>query len=139
MMFDPILLIMLLTLSLSPRTIDEIPITTVTPITMPSTVRPERSLLLRMVPRAIWIISPNSLLPTCIKWIVPLQFEPQGRDRIEGCRLSRGIHSKEYAYTGGDDQTSRHRPKLDYRWHPHCERNTLRHRNTKQHAQDAAH
>ena len=35
------------TLSLSPRTIDDIPMTTATPITMPSTVRDDRSLLLR--------------------------------------------------------------------------------------------
>src|SRR5271155_3418589 len=61
-MFDPMLLIMLLTLSLSPRTIDEIPMTTATPITIPRTVRPERSLLLRMVSSAIVMISPNSLL-----------------------------------------------------------------------------
>ncbi len=64
MMFDPMLLIMPLTLSLRPRTMEEIPMTTATPITMPSTVRPERSLLLRMVASAIAMISPNSLLPT---------------------------------------------------------------------------
>ena len=64
MMFDPMLLIMLLTLLLRPRTIDEIPMTTATPMTMPSTVRPERSLLLRMVASAIEMISPNSLRPT---------------------------------------------------------------------------
>ena len=45
MMFDPMLLIMLLTLSLSPRTIDEIPMTTATPMTMPSTVRPGAQLV----------------------------------------------------------------------------------------------
>ena len=61
MMFDPMLLIMLLTLLFRPRTIDEIPMTTATPMTMPSTVRPERILLLRMVASAIVMISPNSL------------------------------------------------------------------------------
>ena len=61
--FDPMLLIMLLTLSLSPRTTDEIPMTTATPMTMPSTVSPERSLLPRMVASDMAMISPNSLLP----------------------------------------------------------------------------
>ena len=58
------LLIMPLTLLLRPRTMDEIPMTTATPMTMPRTVRPDRSLLVRMVASAIAIISPNSLLPT---------------------------------------------------------------------------
>jgi len=35
-MFDPMLLIMLLTLSFNPRTIDEMPMTTATPITIPA-------------------------------------------------------------------------------------------------------
>ena len=65
--FDPMLLIMPLTLSLRPRTIEEMPMTTATPMTMPSTVRPERILLLRMVSSAIVMISPNSLLPTMIR------------------------------------------------------------------------
>ena len=52
------------TFSSSPRTMDETPMTTATPITMPSTVSDERSLLLRMVSVAICTISPNS--PFCI-------------------------------------------------------------------------
>src|SRR5215472_15908762 len=51
------------TLSSRPRPIEETPITTATPITMPRTVNPERSLLVRMVSTAICRISPNSLLP----------------------------------------------------------------------------
>src|SRR5215472_3764975 len=52
------------TLSSRPRPIEDTPITTATPITIPSTVSPERSLLLLMVSVAIWTISPNSLFRT---------------------------------------------------------------------------
>ena len=52
MMFEPMLLIDLRTLLVQARvTTDEMPITTATPITMPSTVSAERSLLLRIVSR----------------------------------------------------------------------------------------
>ena len=62
MTFEPMLLTNLSTLSSSPRPIEETPMTTATPITMPSTVSAERSLLLRIVSVAIRRISPNSPL-----------------------------------------------------------------------------
>jgi len=57
-MLDPRLLMTWLTLSLRPRTTEEMPITTATPITMPSTVSADRILLVRIVSSAIWTTSP---------------------------------------------------------------------------------
>src|SRR6202158_2591607 len=62
MIFEPRLLMTWLTLSFRPRTMDEIPMTTATPITMPSTVSDERSLLLRIVSTAMLRPSPSSPL-----------------------------------------------------------------------------
>ena len=62
MIFEPRLLMTWLTLSFSPRTIDEIPMTTATPITMPSTVSDDRILLLRIVSTAMFSPSPSSPL-----------------------------------------------------------------------------
>ena len=62
MMFEPMLPTMLRTLSSRPRPMEETPMTMATPITIPSTVSDERSLLLRIVSVAIWTISPNSSL-----------------------------------------------------------------------------
>jgi len=56
------LLTMSLTLSSKPRPMEETPITMATPITIPSTVKDERVLLLRIVSVAICTISPNSSL-----------------------------------------------------------------------------
>jgi hypothetical protein len=58
MIFEPMLLITWRKLSFIPRTMDEIPMTTATPITMPSTVSADRSLLLRIVSSDIRTISP---------------------------------------------------------------------------------
>ena len=49
------------TLSFRPRPIEETPITAATPMTIPSTVSDDRSLLLRIVSVAMWTISPISL------------------------------------------------------------------------------
>jgi len=62
MILEPRLVMTWLTLSFSPRTIDEIPMTTATPITMPSTVSDERNLLLRIVSTAMFRPSPSSPL-----------------------------------------------------------------------------
>lgn len=47
-----------LTLEFRPLTTDDMPMTVITPMTMPRTVRPERILFLRMVSRAMAKISP---------------------------------------------------------------------------------
>src|SRR5208283_1998699 len=73
-MLEPRLLMTWLTLSLRPRTMDEIPMTTATPITMPSTVSDERILLLRIVSTAMFRPSPNSPL-MCIRGQEPLTAE----------------------------------------------------------------
>ncbi len=46
------------TLSLRPRTTEEMAMTTATPMTTPSTVSPERILFLRMVSNAMRTITP---------------------------------------------------------------------------------
>ena len=57
MMSEPMSFTMFSTLLLSPRTTDEIRITIITPMTIPSTVRPERILFLMMVSSAMRRIS----------------------------------------------------------------------------------
>src|SRR5579871_1173361 len=61
MIFEPMLATSSRTFSSSPRPIEDTPITTATPITMPSTVNDDRSLLPRIVSVAICTISLNSL------------------------------------------------------------------------------
>src|SRR5215831_5647976 len=69
--FDPMLATSWRTLSSSPRPIEDTPMTTATPITIPSTVNPERSLLLLMVSVAMWTISPNSLFRNMRTYLSP--------------------------------------------------------------------
>ena len=57
MMSEPMSFTMFSTLEFRPRTTDEIRITIITPMTMPSTVRPERILFLTMVSSAMRRIS----------------------------------------------------------------------------------
>ncbi len=57
MMSEPMSFTMFSTLEFRPRTTDEIRITIMTPMTMPSTVRPERILFLAMVSSAMRRIS----------------------------------------------------------------------------------
>src|SRR5208283_4328016 len=83
MILEPRLVMTWLTLSFKPRTIDEIPITTATPMTMPSTVSDERILLLRIVSTAMFSPSPSSPLTS-------IASEPFHR-RDEGC--AEKIHS----------------------------------------------
>src|ERR1700722_8084952 len=109
--FEPRLAIIWLTLSFNPRTIDEMPMTTATPITMPSTVRDERSLLLRIVSTAMFSPSPSSPL-TCM-----LRLKPQRRYRIQHRCPFRGIDPKKYSDTRRYQPSRRHRPELDFRGH----------------------
>ncbi len=58
MMLEPMDWMAPVTLSLRPRTTEEMPMTTATPITTPRMVSPERSLFLRMVSQAMRTITP---------------------------------------------------------------------------------
>src|SRR5258708_27880318 len=115
MIFAPRLVMTWLTLSFSPRTIDEIPTTTATPNPMPSTVSDERSLLLRIVSTAMFRPSPSSPLTSIESQnlnaeyaeqnfrslaslgMTTLSFETQRRDGVQcGCASCR-IHSDKNA------------------------------------------
>src|ERR1700722_12913546 len=102
------------TLSSSPRPIDETPITTATPITIPSTVSDERSLLPRIVSVAIWRISANSSLRIMADHS---HFKAQRCNRIKLRRLARRIYAKENADAGRHKQSCGDGPERRRRRH----------------------
>src|ERR1700686_379553 len=120
-MFDPMLATNSRTFSSSPRPIEETPMTTATPITMPSTVNAERNLLLRIVSAAMRKISPNSPLRIIsFGCRLPeagsrklLHFKPQCHDRIQQRSLARGIDSKKHSYARGHQQSGANGPQLN--------------------------
>src|ERR1700733_11700880 len=103
------------TLSSSPRPMEETPITTATPMTIPSTVSDERSLLPRRVSVAICTISPNSLFR--IMRITSLHLESQGCEGARPATLPCGKNSKNPPPAGRHQQPRHYCPELDGRRH----------------------
>src|ERR1700732_3966538 len=134
MMFEPMLLTMLRTLSSRPRPMEETPMTMATPITIPSTVSDERSLLPRIVSVAIWTISPNSSLR-----IISLHLEAQGDNRIQFCCFACGIDSKEHSHTGRHNQSRCHCPQFDSGGHADQQGNRFGDGDPQQHSERATH
>src|SRR6266478_6514611 len=110
---------MLLTLSFNPRTMDEIPITTDTPMTIPSTVNPDRILLPRRVSNAMRKISRYS--PSRIM-ISLSQFLPQEQEK--------NLHLV--------SQRRKNRPQLHRRRHSNQRGNYLRQHDSHRHSQRPA-
>src|SRR5579864_8674056 len=120
------------TLSSSPRPIDDTPITTATPMTIPSTVNAERSLLLRIVSVAIRTISSNSLFRIIVRrpasgvdpdspfgFVGPkgakrsLHLKAQRNNRVQLGRFAGRVDPKKYSYGGCDHQSRSHCPQLN--------------------------
>src|SRR5262245_20800195 len=80
-----------------PLMIDDIPLTVVTPITMPSTVNNDRSLFLTSESSASAKVS----------------FIAQRHNRIEVCSLAGGIDAEEQSDAGGNHDRQRDGPPLD--------------------------
>src|SRR5688572_22221072 len=87
-----------------PRISDVMPTIDVMPMTTPSTVSPERSLLARNVSSAIRTTSPSRPL-----------FTSECLDRVERCRARGGVGPEEQADGGGDADAEDHRPQLEGR------------------------
>src|ERR1700731_300324 len=146
MIFEPRLLITWLTLSFRPRTIDEIPMTTATPITMPSTVSDERSLLLRIVSTAMFRPSPSSPFasiasqpfhrrdaegtekPVLALWLLPVNLRvpcgsrfscpnPQPRDWVQQTPPFCGIPAEKNPNARRHEYSRQYCPEFDLRGH----------------------
>src|SRR4051812_27922368 len=81
----------------------------VMPITTPSTVNPERILLVRTVSNAIETTS----LTSPLLMAMVLLFAPQRLDRVELRRLHRRIQAEEQAHECRDADTERNRPQFE--------------------------
>src|SRR5690349_12147871 len=113
MIFGPIARIESRSDSSKPRIIAVIPTIDVMPITTPSTVNPERILLLRTVSSAIVMTSPTSPMRIAIS----ASFLPQRFDRIEPRGARRRIQAKEETDQGRHPDAQGDRPDFDRRRH----------------------
>src|ERR1700681_4741290 len=149
MIFEPRLLMTWLTLSFRPRTMDEIPMTTATPITMPSTVNDERSLLLRIVSTAMFRPSPSSPFTSIASQPFHRRdaeraektfsgFKSQRRDWVQQRRAFCGIHAEKNTHARRHEYSCQHSPELNLRGHADRKRNDLGKGNAGHHADRAA-
>src|SRR5437660_1084326 len=106
-----------------PRTTEEMAITVITPMTIPSTVSAERSLFLAIVSIAMLIVSRWSLLSI-------LELGPQRHDGVQHSRLPGWIHTEENPYACRDEQRCRNRPKGDRGRHTNQKGHRLRNEDT---------
>src|SRR5579863_8376679 len=105
--------------------IDEIVMTVVTPMTMPRIVRPERSLFVLSVSKAIFTDSPACPCAIrCSSWM-PLQLSSQCNHRVKLGRLARRINAKENPRRPGDKQSQQHAPHLHVGWKADDQSNQL--------------
>src|SRR5882672_7776 len=144
-MFDPRLLTILLTLSFNPRTMEEIPMTTDTPMTIPSTVNPDRILLERRVSTAMRIISwysPSRIMVSLSQFLSGEQacshLVPQRRNRVEDGSLPRRVHAKKQPRTRRHHQPRENRPQFHRCRHSNHRRDHLRQHNPHGHAERPA-
>src|SRR5207247_882884 len=114
------------------------PTMAVMPMTMPSTVRPERILLVRTVSKAMPTTSLTSPRRMTAIYRITASFPSQRFDGVERRRAGRGVEAEEQPDQRRDADAERHRPDFDRCGNRRERRHRERNGTTEDGADDAA-